>query len=190
VRIKKTVNWDAQKEYGKLECSACRQVKNISEFTEHKKICKPCRVQIELIRQADIQCIHNDCNRLAILGEFCHEHWRGRRDQLYKTYPELLVVRRIAEVVANYYGYTADELLYTQNRSEVWNHMRQVAIVLIKDSTNVRDGEIGLVFDRLVSSITHARQSAARRMMSDPKFRYDVTEIWGILEEKNLIQEL
>jgi chromosomal replication initiation ATPase DnaA len=143
-----------------------------------------------MARQATIRCAGSECKRIAILGEFCHEHWRGRREQLYETYPELLPIRNIATVVANYYGYETDELLYNQNRSEVWNHMRQVAIVLIKDSTNVRDGEIGLVFDRLVSSITHARQSAARRMLSDPKFRFDVTEIWGILEEKNLIQEL
>ncbi len=141
-------------------------------------------------RQSSIKCRGVDCKRIAILGEFCHEHWRGRREQLYETYPELLAVRRIATVVANYYGYETDELLYSQNRNDTWSHMRQVAILTIKNATNARDGEIGLVFDRLVSTITHARQSAAKRMMSDSKFRYDVTEIWGILEEKNLIQEL
>lgn len=190
MRTKRTINWAEQAEYGKYRCVQCREVKAIGEFTSGHKACKACRVQAELNRQAEIQCMHHDCKRIAVLGEFCHEHWRGRRDQLYQTFPELLPIRHIATVVANYYGYETDELLYNQNRSNVWNYMRQVAIVLIKDATNARDGDIGLVFDRLVSTITRARQSAARRMMTDAKFRYDVTEIWGILEEKNLLQEL
>jgi hypothetical protein len=177
-------------EHGKLLCITCNIVKDISDFPYQKRTCKSCRIEAEMSRQSSIKCRGVDCKRIAILGEFCHEHWRGRREQLYETYPELLAVRRIATVVANYYGYETDELLYSQNRNDTWSHMRQVAILTIKNATNARDGEIGLVFDRLVSTITHARQSAAKRMMSDSKFRYDVTEIWGILEEKNLIQEL
>lgn len=184
------INRAEQDEYGLLRCTKCREVKALDEFSGNKRVCKACRVNIELGRQAEIKCVHHECKRIAIVGEFCHEHWRGRRQQLYKTFPELQPIRDIATVIANYYGYETDELLYNQNRSDIWNHMRQVAIAVIKDATNARDADIGLVFDRLVSTITRARQSAARRMMEDAKFRYDVTEIWGILEEKNLIQEL
>lgn len=190
MRTKRTVNWDAQRDYGKLQCVTCKEVKSLDEFTEGKRTCKTCRIRQEMKRQAEIKCVAPECKRIAILGEFCHEHWRHRRQQLYATYPELEPIRQIATVVANYYGHNTDEFLYNQNKNDTWNHMRQVAIVLIKDATNARDGDIGLVFDRLVSSITRARQSAANRMMNDAKFRYDVTELWGILEQKNLIQEL
>jgi hypothetical protein len=179
---------EAQLEYGKLRCHKCAVVQDITEFyaSQNNNYCKTCQKNYEKNRRKP--CVY--CEKTAFIGEFCHEHWRSRRDQVYTTFPELIILRKIGTIIANYYGVTVDEYMLGQNRSSTESSRRMLGYLVMKDATGATDEQIGLVFDRSPTSITHSRRKGHTLLMTDAKFRFDITEIWSIVEQEGFVKDL
>lgn len=179
---------EAQQEYGKMQCPRCDVVKDIQEFYQgqNNRYCKACQITYEMNRRK--ACVF--CDSVAFIGEFCIDHWRSRRDQIYTTFPELIVLRKIGTVIANYYGLEVDEYMMGQSRKHAVSARRILGYLIMKDATGATDEQIGLVFDRRPSAITHGRRKGQELLMTDAKFRFDITEIWGIVEQASLVQSV
>ena len=179
---------EAQLEYGRAMCPKCGVIKDIDEFYQgqNNRYCKTCQITYERHRRK--ACVF--CDSVAFIGEFCIDHWRGRRDQIYTTFPELIILRKIGTVIANYYGLEVDEYMMGQNRKQVESNRRTLGYLVMKDATGATDEQIGLVFDRRPSSITHGRRKGQQLLMTDAKFRFDITEIWGMVEQASLVQPI
>lgn len=179
---------EAQYEYGRMRCRRCEIVKDVNEFynNQNNRYCKVCQTAYEQNRRKN--CVF--CDNTAFIGEFCIDHWRGRREQIYTTFPELIILRQIGTLIANYYGLETDEYMMGQNRKHSEASRRMLGYLVMKDATGATDEQIGLVFDRRPSSVTHGRRKANDMLMADAKFRFDITEIWGIVEQAGLVRSL
>jgi len=181
---------------GRKVCKKCQRELELTEFYRAgnnsytvRSVCKEChakRVYDDSTAKRLMAEPCYFCDKPPVYLTYCADHWQQYREEHLKAHPEFAKYLQIVSGVAEYFDVSAALLLYGTSQRAPYVHMRTVAMLVLKNLTNLPHEKMAVLFTKNISNSIRGVQRGERLYALYPDFAADVDGVLRHLTQRGL----